>query len=222
VLSLFDQVLFPVQRGDRPPELRAKPLDQTRDTKQPFKGEEQIEKTLTTDPLKLYLDVEAEFDAIRDRAEDLLWPANQDEARWADAVDRYAEQAGMPWLPPRGLDDVQRLALSRGRWEDLGNGYISKPPSRKSTSVQVVAAGVPDDSGMVRLQLPRCRPLRPARDGRAGHVGEHAHTAQPAVLRQRRAQGRAARCPDRSRQVHVGQQRAARRIRLYRAGRHRR
>ena len=57
-------------------------------------GEEQIEKTLTTDPLKLYLDVEVEFDAIRDRAEDLLWPANQDEARWTDVVDRYAEQAG--------------------------------------------------------------------------------------------------------------------------------
>jgi Protein of unknown function (DUF499)/Fn3 associated len=153
VLSLFDQVLFPVQRGDRPPELRAKPLDQTRDTNQPFKGEEQIEKTLTTDPLKLYLDVEAEFDPIRDRAEDLLWPANQDEARWTDVVDRYAEQAGMPWLPPKGLDHVKSLALSRGRWEDLGNGYISKRPKRKSTSVQVVPDGEPDDTGRIRLRV---------------------------------------------------------------------
>lgn len=153
VRSLFDQVLFPVQRADRPPELRPKPLDQTWDTTQPFKGEEQIEKTLTTDPLKLYLDVEAEFSAIRDRAEDLLWPANQDEARWTDVVDSYAEQAGMPWLPPRGLDQVKSLALSRGLWEDLGNGYISKRPKRKSTSVQVVADGLPDDAGMVRLRV---------------------------------------------------------------------
>ena len=68
--------------------------------------------------------METEFDAIRDRAEDLLWPENQDEARWTDIMDRYAEQAGMPWLPPRGLDHVKRLALSRGLWEDLGNGYI--------------------------------------------------------------------------------------------------
>ena len=153
VRSVFDQVLFPVQRADRPPELRPKPLDQTWDTTQPFKGEDQIEKTLTTDPLKLYLDVEAEFDAIRDRAEDLLWPANQDEARWTDVVERYAEQAGMLWLPPRGLDHVKRLALGRGLWEDLGNGYISKRPRRKSTSVQVVADSAPDDAGRVRLRV---------------------------------------------------------------------
>ena len=153
VLSLFDQVLFPVQRAGRPPELRPKPLDQTRDTTKPFNGEEQIEKTLTSDPLKLYLDVETEFDAIRDKAQDLLWPENQDEARWTDVVDRYAEQAGMPWLPPRGLDHVKRLALNRGLWEDLGNGYISKRPKRKSTSVQVVADGVPDDAGIVRLRV---------------------------------------------------------------------
>ena len=153
VRSLFDQVLFPVQRADRPPELRAKPLDQTWDTSRPFNGEEQIEKTLTADPLKLYLDVDAEFDAIRDRAEDLLWPQNQAEARWTDVEDRYAEQAGMPWLPPGALDHVKRLALSRGLWEDLGNGYISKRPVRKSTSVQVVADGQPDDAGKVRLRV---------------------------------------------------------------------
>ena len=40
----------------------------TRDTKQPFDGEAQIEKTLTSNPLKLYLDVEKDFDPIRDKA----------------------------------------------------------------------------------------------------------------------------------------------------------
>jgi hypothetical protein len=55
-----------------------------RDTNQDFNGEEQIEKTLTSNPLKLYLDVEKEFDAIRDKAQDLLWPESQDEARWSD------------------------------------------------------------------------------------------------------------------------------------------
>ena len=59
----------------------------------------------------------------------------------------------MPWLPPKGLDHVKGLALSRGLWEDLGNGYISKRPRRKSTSVQVVADGTPDDAGTVRLRV---------------------------------------------------------------------
>ena len=94
VLSLFDKVLFPIQRAGRAVQLASKPLDTTRDSTKPFSGEEQIEKTLTSNPLKLYLDVEKEFDAIRDKAQDLLWPENQDEARWSDVVDRCAEQAG--------------------------------------------------------------------------------------------------------------------------------
>ena len=47
--------------------------------------------------------IEPELDAALvkiDKAQDLLWPETQDETRWADAADRYAEQPGMPWLPP--------------------------------------------------------------------------------------------------------------------------
>ena len=78
ILNLFDKVLFPIQRAGRPPQLAAKALDMTRDASKPFNGEEQIEKTLTSNPLKLFLDVEKDFDAIRDKAQDLLWPENQD------------------------------------------------------------------------------------------------------------------------------------------------
>ena len=83
----------------------------TRDATKQFDGEEQIEKTLVSNPLKLYLDVEKEFDAIRDKSEDILWPENQDETRWADAADRYAEQPGMPWLPPTALDALKTHRL---------------------------------------------------------------------------------------------------------------
>lgn len=86
----------------------------TRDSTKPFNGEEQVEKTLTSNPLKLYLDVEKEFDAIRDKGQDLLWPENQDEARWSDVADRYAEQAGMYWLPPKGIDTLKSIACNRG------------------------------------------------------------------------------------------------------------
>lgn len=125
VLSLFDQVLFPIQRSGKASQLVSKPLDSTRDGTKPFNGEEQIEKTLTSNPIKLYLDVDKDFDPIRDKAQYLLWPENQDDVRWADAADRYAEQAGMPWLPPRGLDTLKNIACNRGLWEDLGNGYGS-------------------------------------------------------------------------------------------------
>ena len=147
ILNLFDKVLFPIQRAGRPPQLAAKALDMTRDATKPFNGEEQIEKTLTSNPLKLYLDVEKEFDAIRDKAQDLLWPENQDEARWSDVADRYAEQAGMPWLPPKGLDTLKSIACNRGLWEDLGNGYVTKKPKKKRTSAQVIAESEPDDDG---------------------------------------------------------------------------
>src|SRR5713101_1859264 len=129
ILSLFDKVLFPRHRAGKI-DLAAKPLDMSRDTNKPFNGEEQIEKTLTSNPLKLYLDVEKEFDAIRDKAQDLLWPENQDEARWSDVADRYTEQAGMPWLPPRGIDRLKSIACNRGIWEDLGNGYVTKKPQK--------------------------------------------------------------------------------------------
>lgn len=153
VLGLFDRVLFPIQRAGREPQLAAKPLDMTRDASKPFDGEAQIEKTLTSNPLKLYLDVAKDFDAIRDKAEDLLWPENQAETRWADAADRYAEQPGMPWLPPRGLDQLKQIACNRGLWEDLGNGYVTKRPAKKRTSAQVVVESEPDDEGRVRLKV---------------------------------------------------------------------
>lgn len=153
ILNLFDKVLFPIQRAGKLPQLAAKTLDMTRDATKPFNGEEQVEKTLTSNPLKLYLDVEKEFDAIRDKAQDLLWPENQDDARWSDVADRYAEQAGMYWLPPKGIDTLKFIACNRGLWEDMGNGYVTKNPKKKRTSAQVIAESDPDDSGSVRLKI---------------------------------------------------------------------
>ena len=153
VLGLFDKVLFPIQRPGKEPQLASKPLDLTRDSTRQFDGEEQIEKTLVSNPLKLYLDVEREFDSVREKSEDLLWPENQDETRWTDAADRYAEQPGMPWLPPRALDMLKSIACKRGLWEDLGNGYITKKPKKKRTSAQVVAEREFGDEGRIRLRV---------------------------------------------------------------------
>jgi hypothetical protein len=153
IFNLFDKVLFPIQRSGKPAQLASKPLDMTRDATQAFNGEQQVQKTLTSNPLKLYLDIEKDFDPVRDKAQDLLWPENQDETRWSDTGDRYAEQAGMPWLPPKGLDTLKSIACNRGLWEDLGNGYVTKKPKKKRTSVQVIADSDPDDAGTVRLRV---------------------------------------------------------------------
>lgn len=153
ILNLFDKVLFPIQRAGREPMLASKALDMSRDTKEDFNGEEQITKTLTAQPVKLLLDVEQDFDAIRDKAQDLLWPENLAEARWSDVADRYAEQPGMYWLPPRGLDTLKAIACNRGLWEDLGNGYVTKKPQKKRTSVQVIVEAGPNDNGQVRLRV---------------------------------------------------------------------
>ncbi len=153
ILNLFDKVLFPIQRAGKQAQFTHKPLDMTRDATQPFNGEEQIEKTLVSDPLKIYLDVEKNFDSIRDKAQDLLWPENQNDARWTDIVDRYAEQAGMCWLPPKGLDALKSIACNRGLWEDLGNGYITKEPKKKRTSAQILTETEPDDNGVVILKV---------------------------------------------------------------------
>ena len=172
ILSLFDKVLFPIHRSGRDPQLVDKPLDQTRDTDKPFNGEDQIEKTLKSVPLKLYVDIDAAFDTLRDKAQDLLWPENQDETRWIDAVDRYAEQAGMPWMPPRGLETLKSIACNRALWEDLGNGYVTRKPKKKTTSAQIVEEPRLGDDGKVRLTI---QPQNggtgatdPLRRGRAG------------------------------------------------------
>jgi hypothetical protein len=59
----------------------------------------------------------------------------------------------MPWLPPKGLDMLKSIACNRGLWEDLGNGYVTRKPKKKKTSVQVIAESEPDDDGNVRLRI---------------------------------------------------------------------
>jgi hypothetical protein len=59
----------------------------------------------------------------------------------------------MPWLPPGGLEEVKVLACNRGLWEDLGNGYVTKNPKKKKTSLLCVSESGPDDMGVVRLRL---------------------------------------------------------------------
>lgn len=153
ILGVFDKVVYPVQIGDKAPGLKVKQLESRRDSNKPFDGEEQIEKTLSTHPKKLFLDVEGEFDALRDAAVTNLWNDASVTIDWATAVARERQKAKMPWMPPKGLDNLKSIALQRGIWEDLGNGHVSHTPAKKKTAVQVVADTSPDDDGIVVLRV---------------------------------------------------------------------
>jgi hypothetical protein len=151
ILSVFDKLFFPGAQGSTPV-LRSKALDTTYPSNETYNGERQIVKTLTTDPIKLYTDVSANFDALKSRAETLLF-GNQNDIRKSDMNDKMKQQSQMPWIPPKGLEILIQDCCQRGLWEDLGNGYITKKPKPKATAVQITKLSEPDDSGHVRIKI---------------------------------------------------------------------
>lgn len=151
VLSVFDKLLFPGNnRGEDV--LRPKVLDSTYPSNETYNGERQVIKTLTSDPIKLYTEITENFDALRARAESLLF-GSQDEVRKTDLMDKIKQKTQMPWLPSRGFEQLAIEAYQRGVWEDLGNGYITKKPKPKTTEVIYSEDTSPDDSGTVRLKI---------------------------------------------------------------------
>ncbi|TCI59352.1 anti-phage-associated DUF499 domain-containing protein [Exiguobacterium sp. SH0S2] len=151
VLTVFDKLLFPGNNRGQDV-LRPKALDSTYPSNEIYNGERQIVKTLASDPIKLYTEVTGNFDALRARAESLLF-GNQDQVRKIDLIDKMKQKTQMPWLPNRGFDQLAIEAYQRGVWEDLGNGYITKKPKPKTTEVIYTEETSPDDSGTVRLKI---------------------------------------------------------------------
>ena len=151
ILSVFDKLLFPGHsRGEDV--LRPKALDSTYPSNEPYSGERQVVKTLVSDPIKLYTQIAENFDALRARAEQLLF-ASQDEARKTDLLDKMKQRTQMPWLPSKGFDQLAIEAFQRGVWEDLGNGYLTRKPKAKTTEVLISEDSSPDDSGRIRLKV---------------------------------------------------------------------
>lgn len=179
ILGVFDKIIYPVQVGDKSPELKVKPLDTKRDTSKPFDGEEQIEKTLAAHPKKLFLDVDGDFDALRDFAETNLWNETSVSIDWATAVAREKQKPKMPWMPPKGLETLRALAQQKGIWEDLGNGHVSHTPAKKKTAVQVVADTNPDDDGVVVLRI---NALNAGPNGRIHYAQDGAVSASSPLL----------------------------------------
>lgn len=151
VISVFDKLLFPgkMQNEDV---LRAKALDSTYPTNEKYDGEKQVIKTLASDPMKLYTNIPDNFDALKARAEQLLF-GSQDDMLEIDLKEGMKQKTQMPWTPPKGFDELKQIAYQRGIWEDLGNGKITKKPRPKTTNVIISQEGSTDDKGFIRLKV---------------------------------------------------------------------
>lgn len=151
ILALFDKLLFPGKQAGEAM-LRHKVLDSTYPSDEAYDGEQQVIKTLTSDPIKLYTDIPANFDALKARADSELF-GTLDDVRKTDLIDKMRQNTAMPWMPSKGLDLLLQEAFKRALWEDLGNGYITRKPKPKSTAVTVAEDTSPDDKGYVRLKV---------------------------------------------------------------------
>ena len=104
--------------------LRAKALDSSYPANEKYDGEKQVIKTLTSDPMKLYTNIPENFDALKARAEQLLF-GSQDDMLEIDLKEGMMKQkTQMPWILSKGFDELKQIAYQRGIWEDLGNGKM--------------------------------------------------------------------------------------------------
>lgn len=150
IKTLFDKLLYPFHVGNGKPMLQAKNLEQAENNND---GEARVENTLTKDPLKLYLDWQdaTKFNAVRSRVERLF--GQQDEASWSDIKDKAQTDCSMYFLPQGDLERLKTRACNEGKWEDLGNGQVTKKPQPKQATVQVSPVGRMDDKGYTTLAV---------------------------------------------------------------------
>ena len=102
-----------------------------------------IVEALTKQPRKLFTDVTAATSTRSSRRSSRRpWGAH-DEVMFADVERRTRENPTAYWLPPDGMKAVRDTALQRERWEDLGNGRVSKVIKPKTPRVQVTVTKAP-------------------------------------------------------------------------------
>lgn len=150
IKTLFDKLLFPFQVGQGKPLLQAKNLEQAENNND---GEARVENTLIKDPVKLYIDWQdaTKFNAVRTRIERLF--GSQDDVNWSDIKDKAQTDCSMYFLPQGDLERIKQRAINEGKWEDLGNGQVTKKPKPKQASVQVTPAGRMQDDGSTLLSV---------------------------------------------------------------------
>ena len=150
VVSLFNRVYYP-SKGQLTPAKLAMTF-----TGNQFRAEDQIEKALAdVGASKLYRDVRANAEMLLGRAEEMLWPAGGDRrVLWRDIVSRALTNERWPWLPPKGLEELRKIAEGTGRWRYSEEGYIEKGPFPKPrTRVLLGERNYKEDTGTAVLEI---------------------------------------------------------------------
>ena len=151
VVSLFNRVYYPSKSG-----LTAARLSMTF-AGNLFRGEDQIEKALAEVGVsKLYRAVDDQVaEVLLNRAEEMLWPPGGDRrVAWRDVASRAITNERWPWLPPKGLETLRKLAEGRGRWRYSEEGYVEKGPFPKAkTRVIISERDYKEDTGTATLEV---------------------------------------------------------------------
>lgn len=153
VVNLFNRVYYPARTpsGSQLAYVRL----QLSAGDEGLNGERQVEEALaSTAASKLKLEVEVEADSLIQRAEDQLWQGEQKRIPWADVLSRAKANPRWPWLPPKGLEQLRKIACAKDRWRWTDDGYIEKgpfPPPR--TSVVILEKDYDERTGNATLEV---------------------------------------------------------------------
>lgn len=151
VVSLFNRVYYPAKNG-----LTAAKLSMTFVANQ-FRGEEQIQKALTDLGVsKLYPKVDEQVaEMLMNRAEEMLWPpGGERRVAWRDVASRAVTNERWPWLDPKGLETLRRIAEGQGRWQYSEDGCIEKGPFAKAkTKVLLAPRDENKETGTATLEI---------------------------------------------------------------------
>jgi hypothetical protein len=153
VVALFDRVWYPGKSGAMIGLIAAKLQIET--GKGELNGEDAARKALVaTGASKLEVDVAANADALLQRAEDQLWQGNERRIPWKDVQGRATTVPRWPWLPPKGLEDLRKIAVGQDRWRYTDDGYIEKGPfPPPKTGVALYERGYDETTGRATLEV---------------------------------------------------------------------
>lgn len=156
IASTLNKIWYPGRNPDRVDGLISTPLKldgHRRKEGSGFDGEGAVVAALSgTGTAKLVTNIENDFEKLRNRAEDMLWPGDQRQVKLSDFRDKAMSNVRWLWLPRGGLDELVREAKARGLWRDQGSDWIEKGPfAKEKTSVSVTVTDFDEKTGTATI-----------------------------------------------------------------------
>jgi hypothetical protein len=85
----------------------------------------------------------------------MLWPPGGDRrVLWRDVAHKAITNERWPWLPPKGLESLRKMAEGRDRWRYSEEGYVEKGPFPKAkTRAMVHERDYKEGTGTATLEV---------------------------------------------------------------------